>query len=354
MKRGLVLFDPNETAPEEYRSRLGHLQERLRANGLACGLIYGDVASSGDICYLTNLTIYWNQGVLAVPDQGEPVFLTKLSKRVYPWMRSSSVVNDIRSNPDLGRAIVQFCRERLAGRASPKVALIDEAWWPESIVANVRAALPEVDFADVEGAVRDRRAQPSQSELALLGRARSILDEAIDTALTGNHTTEERWAAVQRISRRSGFMDILGHCHADPEDGSVSVEVSGQFRHLWLRRAKARGGNATARLQPALEAIAGSLKPGTTRAEMQAAGAKYADIAGWQGFACDCLSHVDIETDGAQRMPAPDDPQPFRNGELVLLTCSAPSARGMVILGDMFLVGDTGARIVPARAGAGK
>jgi Creatinase/Prolidase N-terminal domain len=352
MKRGLVLFDPNETAPEEYRSRLGRLQECLRANGLACGLIYGDVASSGDICYLTNLTIYWNQGVLAVPDQGEPVFLTKLSKRVYPWMRSSSVVDDIRSNPDLGRAIVQFCRECLAGRASPKVALIDEAWWPESIVANVRAALPEVGFSNIEGLVRDQRAQPSQSELVLLGRARSILEDAIDTALAGNHTIEERWAAVQRISRRSGFMDILGHCHADPEDGSVSVEVSGQFRHLWLRRAKARGGDAAARLQPALEAIAGSLKPGATRAEVQAAGAGYAEIAGQQGFACDCLSHVDIETDGAQRMLAPDDPRPFRDGELVLLTCSAPSARGMVTLGDMFLVGDAGARIVPASAGA--
>jgi Creatinase/Prolidase N-terminal domain len=350
MKRGLVLFDPNETPPEEYKSRLGRLQERLRADRLACGFIYGDVASSGDICYLTNLTIYWNQGVLAVPDQGEPVFLTKLSKRVYPWMRSSSVVNDIRSNPDLGRAIVQFCREHLAGSASPKVALIDEAWWPESIVANVRAALPEVDFTNVEGAVRDQRAKPSQSELALLGRARSILEDAIDTALTGNHTTEERWAAVQRISRRRGFMDILGHCHANPEEGSVSVDVSGQFRHLWLRCAKARGGDAAARLQPALDAIAGSLKPGATRAEVQAAGARYAETARWQGFACDCLSHTDIETDGAQRPPAGADSEPLQDGEVVLLTCSASSARGTVALGDMFLVGDTGARTIANEA----
>jgi hypothetical protein len=354
MKRGLVVFDPNETAPEEYKSRLGRLQERLRANGLACGFIYGDVASSGDICYLTNLTIYWNQGVLAVPDQGEPVFLTKLSKRVYPWMRRSSVVNDIRSNPDLARAIVQFCRERLAGCVSPKVGLIDEAWWPESVVANVRASLPEVGFLNIEGVVRDQRTQPSQSELALLGRARSILEDAIDTALAGNQTTEDRWAAVQRISRRSGFLDIVGQCRADPEDGSVSLDVAGQFRHLWLRRAKVRGGDAASRLPPALEAVANSLKPGATRAEVQAAGAQYAKSAGWQDFACDCLSHVDIETDGAQRMPALEDPQPFRDGEVVLLKCTAPSARGMVALGDMFLVGDTGPRIVPARDGAGK
>jgi hypothetical protein len=354
MKRGLVLFDPDETAPEEYVSRLGRLQEGLRANGLACGLIYGDVASSGDICYLTNLTIYWNQGVLAVPDQGEPVFLTRLSKRVFPWMRRSSVVNDIRSNQDLARAIVQFCSERVEGRASLKVGLIDEAWWPQSIVANICAALPGVGFANVERVVRDQRARPSQSELALLGRARLIMDDAIDTALAGNHTSEERWAAVQRISRRSGFMDILGYCHADPEDSSISVDVSGQFRHVWLRRAQARGGDAAARLQPALETIAGSLKPGVTRAQVQTAGARYAEIAGWKGFACDCLSHVDIETDGAQRIPVADDPQPFRDGELVLLTCSAPSARRMITLGDMFLVGDTGARIVPARAGAGK
>jgi hypothetical protein len=353
MKRGLALFDPNETAPEEYRSRLGRLQEGLRAKGLACGLIYGDVAASGDICYLTNLTIYWNQGVLAVPDQGEPVFLTRLSKRVFPWMRRSSVVNDIRSNQDLARAIVQFCDESLKDRASPKVGLIDETWWPHSIVANIRAALPGVGFVNVERLVRDQRARPSQSELALLGRARLIMDDAIEAALAGSHTSEERWAAVQRISRSSGFMDILGDCHADPEDGSITVDVSGQFRHLWLRRAQARGGDTAARLQPALKTIAGALKPGVTRAQVQAAGARYAKTAGWQGFACDSLSHVDIETDGAQRIPAADDPQPFRDGELVLLTCSAPSARGMITHGDMFLVSDTGARIVSARAGTG-
>lgn len=348
MKRGLVAFDPNETAPGEYQARLAGLQEILRAKGLAGAFIYGDVAASGDIAYLTNLTIYWNQGVLAVPDEGAPVFLTKLSKRVYPWMRSSSVVDDIRSNQDLARAMVQFCRERLAGRASPKVGMVDEAWWPESVVAKVRADLPEVAFEDIGSVVREQRAQPSDSELAMLKHAHAILERAVDTALSGDHTPGERWAALQRTSRRAGFLDIIGQCRVDPEDGSIALDVAAQFRHLWLRRANARGGDAAARLPVALEAVAGPLKPGASRADMQAVGAHYAESQSWPGFACDCLSHVDIETEGAQRMS--DHRQMLRAGEVVLLKCTAPAARGTVALGDMYLVGETGARSLSKEA----
>ena len=84
MKRGLVLFDPAEIPAAEWRARVAAVQRELAASGTDVALIYGDVSRSDDIAYLTNLCVYWNEGVLAVPAHGEPAFLTKLSPRVFP------------------------------------------------------------------------------------------------------------------------------------------------------------------------------------------------------------------------------------------------------------------------------
>ena len=247
--------------------------------------------------------------------------------------------------------MVQFCREVLPARFAQGRA-DRQAWWPESIVANIRAALPEFDFSNIEGSVRDQRAQPSQSELALLGRARSILEDAIDTALTGNHTSEERWAAVQRISRRSGFMDIFGHCHADPETvrsqskfpvSSVIFGCGVRRRAVATRQRGCAGSRCDSRLaQTWRHARRGASGRGKIRRNRRL-----------ERFCLRLPQSPDIETDGAQRPPADTNSEPLQDGEVVLLTCSAPSARGTVALGDMFLVGEAGARIVPASAGAG-
>jgi len=99
MKRGLVLFDPAEIPADEWRGRVAAVQRQLAASGTDVALIYGDVSRSDDIAYLTNLCVYWNEGILAVPAHGDPVFLTKLSPRVHPWMRLISTVTEIRSGP---------------------------------------------------------------------------------------------------------------------------------------------------------------------------------------------------------------------------------------------------------------
>ena len=76
MKRGLVVRDAEEIADSEWAARVGALQSELAAAGVDIALIYNDVSRGDDIGYLTNLCIYWNEGVLAVPATGEPAMLT--------------------------------------------------------------------------------------------------------------------------------------------------------------------------------------------------------------------------------------------------------------------------------------
>lgn len=82
MKRGLVVLDHDELPEEEWRRRIDRTRAVLREQGVDLALVYGDVFRSDDIAYLTNLCIYWNEGMLAVPADGEPALLTKLSPRV--------------------------------------------------------------------------------------------------------------------------------------------------------------------------------------------------------------------------------------------------------------------------------
>jgi hypothetical protein len=103
VKRGLV-----EPPRADHAGRVRALQERLRAAGAQLGLVYGDVSRSDDIEYLTGLCIYWNEGVVGVPADGEPALLSKLSKRVHPWMRATSTLTDLRSGRDLAALIAGF------------------------------------------------------------------------------------------------------------------------------------------------------------------------------------------------------------------------------------------------------
>ena len=121
MKRGLVTLDASGRA-----DRLRAFQRHLGVDGLAAAAIYGDVHRSGDLTYLTNLCLYWNEGVLVVPADGEPVLLTKLSARVQPWMRETSTLRDVRSGPDLASLLAGL----LQGRAPGVLGLVDRAWWP--------------------------------------------------------------------------------------------------------------------------------------------------------------------------------------------------------------------------------
>src|SRR3954470_19296331 len=137
MKRGLVVLDPDEVPTGEWQERVGGLQRRLAEERVDLALVYGDVFASDDIGYLTNLCIYWNEGVLAVPVDGEPAFLTKLSKRVHPWMRATSTLEDLRSGRDLAGLIADLAGETRA------VGLVDRDLWPAALVHDVEATLPD-------------------------------------------------------------------------------------------------------------------------------------------------------------------------------------------------------------------
>jgi hypothetical protein len=317
VKRGLVRLDPAELTAEELGRRTRATQEQLRAAGVVAALIYGDVSRSGDIAYLTNLCIYWNEGVLLVPAWGEPAFLSKLSGRVHTWMRATSSVRDLASGPDLARLI----GEHVAGLGPGAVGVVDRAWWPCTLLDDVVPRLRGRELRDVGRLVRAERLRPPAPELALLRRAAAVAEAALDMAAAPGLPRAERMARAELAARRAGATDLLVDCDAGP-DGAVALQVRAQLLACW--GLAARTVPEPPALASAWRAASERLRAGVTRSELRAA------APGWD---VDVLSHPDVETRGDHRLPGELD-VPARAGAVAALRVSAAgmvAARTFVI-----------------------
>lgn len=348
MKRGLVLLDPAEVPGWEWRRRIGAVTERLDTEGIDVALVYGDVSRSDDIGYLTNLCIYWNEGVLAVPVDGEPVFLTKLSPRVHPWMRRVSTVTEIRSGRNLPELVAKFLSDRPQGT----VGLVDAALWPAAVVREIAAAVPGWSVRELGGLVREQRIVPAEPELALLRHGGRVLARAAAQACGAGLPAPARIAVVERCLRRAGFLDVLANSFAST-DGVTSVGVTGQYRTGWLHAARLAGtgdaaGGWPAALRAALAAAIDAAEPGRTGADLLAAvrGALVGLPAGASGWVS-WVNQADLATGGEYAGQTPDTP--LVAGSVVAIAVDVLFADGgYATVADTVLIGAGGAEPLTA------
>lgn len=341
VKRGLVLFDPEELTADELAERVATLQQKLRADGVTAALIYGDVYHSGDITYLTNLCIYWNEGTVFVPAAGEPALLSKLSSRVHPWMKANSNLRDMRSGNNIADLLV-----KALGDAAPGViGLVEMDWWPAPLVDEIRAKLPVWGVRDLGPVVRRARQQPSSSELRLLRESAAVSASAVAGSLEKTLTNPERAGRAELAARSAGVEDVYVFCDASTAQADT-VEVLSEYRGYWTIAARviARGalpwGSALVRAYDAAES---KLAAGVDLAQLR--GAVGQAMAGepipWR---IDLIHHTDLETRGDFRTPAETE-APVRSGAVagLRLEFTLPD-RSRAVVADTFLIDDNGSQ----------
>jgi Xaa-Pro aminopeptidase len=344
MKRGLVVLDPAEVPEQERPERVARLQRRLTEEGVTIGLVYGDVHRSDDIGYLTNLCIYWNEGILAVPAEGDPAFLMKLSPRVHPWMRRSSTLTDLRSGKGFPALVQGLVEDKEPG----VLGLVDAALWPATAVEEVRAAAPGWEVRALGGVVREQRLVPSAAELALLGEAAGHLATALDAGTAPDLPDGERIALLEQALRGAGYTDLMVEVVHGP-DGVSAVEVTGQFRFGWLRAARLVAPPAGAAVAPwaaavqnALAAARGAVAPGVAAAVPAAT----AENAFTTGLPAGAIAHAtvvhqaDLSTGGDYA--SPDEELPAGAVVVVGVEVLFPDG-GRVAVADTVRVAVTGA-----------
>lgn len=331
MKRGLVLLDPAEVPESEWGRRIGVLQKNLAADGIDVAFVYGDVFRSDDIAYLTNLCVYWNEGVLAVPADGEPAFLTKLSPRVYPWMRRVSTVEDIRS----GRNFADLVATYLKDHPDATVGLVDAGLWPESVLAELTDRLGDRQVRELGGLVRDLRLAPAEAETGLLRTAGGLLAEAALASAAPGLAVPERVAVAERTLRWGGYLDLLTQPGATT-DGVSSLRITGQYRTCWLQAARLSGDAPwTGQLTSALDAAIAAIGPGVTGADLRAA------VSLPEGGELSWVHQADLSTNGEYART--DPATPLAEGAVLALAADVLfDDGGYAVVADTVLVTATG------------
>lgn len=336
MKRGLVVKDLQEIAAEEWAGRVAQLQGALVAEGVDVALIYGDVSRSDDIGYLTNLTIYWNEGVVAIPSDGEAALLTKLSPRVFGWMGRTSMIEDFRS----GKALGALAQQYLEGREPGVLGLIEAALWPAAAVQELRDALPDWEIRELGSLVRQARTVPSPAEVALLGRGAGVVRDAVRDASRAGLSTHERVAELELQVRSAGFCDLL--LSLDDSSAEVAtIEARGEFRHGWLLVARSFGTAAwLPALREALDRAIAASGPGIAWAEAEAEAASVvAEAIPGATAVLRAVNQADIATNGELHEP----PVSTAEGEVVAVVLEVVAPEGRAVIGDTVLITERGA-----------
>ncbi len=250
MKRGLIEWDPAELPPETLQARVGRCQGLLRERGLDAAVFYTSVAQPVMGRYLTHFLPYWNEGVLVLPRDGEPLLCVGLSNRVFPWIKGSSTLKEIRVSRNLGADAAKA----LAERGARRVGLGDAGSIPYRVVAALRAALADGEVVDLPEIVQTLRLGLDPDEVRLRERSGRLVADALAQATPEPAGTDSALAGrLDRRLRLGGAEDTLvlagpvGQWPGLPRgialDGPANVLLQVEYKGHWVQVGRTVGAN---------------------------------------------------------------------------------------------------------------
>jgi Xaa-Pro aminopeptidase len=235
MKRGLITWDKAELPPSVFEARLARARAALAKHDLPALLVYSDVWRSTEGRHLTNFMPYWNRSLIVIPREQGPVLLCGLSPRVYPWIKSVTVFEEIRPASKLVPTLLQLCAER----GWTKLGVLDLPRLPHEIHVPLQAS--NVEAYDVQLDLTD------DAEVAMRRRAEQMAREILTAELPkGAGLTDYQFSGLlERAFRRAGAEDLVllfstGDSAPRPAHGAMlgeqySIAVALEYRGHWAR-----------------------------------------------------------------------------------------------------------------------
>ena len=210
MKRGWITWDKTELPPSAFESRLAVVRTQLEKADLPALVVYTDVWRSNQGRYLSNFMPYWNRALLVIPRDSAPILLCGLSPRVYPWIRSVTILEEIRPSTNLAQQLAQLRTEK----DWTKIGVLDLPQIPYDLLVP--------DAVDISWSAI--HPEPDDAELAMYRRAakmaREILAEELPDFSVGS---------LELKLRRAGAEDVVILVN----DGSISLAM--EYRGHWAK-----------------------------------------------------------------------------------------------------------------------
>jgi Xaa-Pro aminopeptidase len=247
MKRGWITWDRTEFPPAAFEARLERVRKTLAERDLPALVVYTDVWKSNRARYFSNFMPYWNRALLVIPTNDKPVLLCSLSPRVYPWIKSVTILEEIKPSPNLAQRVFEMCSEK----DWKKIGVLDLMGLPYDLYAQLREG--KVELEDVPWSAV-RQPQPDQWELAMYHHTAKITREILGEELPGGAglVDYELVGRLERGFRRAGAEDLVilvtnGETPPAPPTGATlgedfSVSVALEYRGHWVKLARTRSG----------------------------------------------------------------------------------------------------------------
>ena len=239
MKRGWITWDQTELPRAAFEARLDALRRHLADHDLPAAAVYSDVWRSNWARHFSNFMPYWNRALLVVPCDAAPILLCGLSPRVYPWVRSVTILDEIRPSPNLARQLLDLASEK----SWKCLGILDLAGLPFDLYQQIRGgAVETVDVSLPAGL--DSWALSMYRGAAKMAREGLTEEVARGAGLTDYEFTSR----LERKFRRAGAQDLVilvtnGQSVPAPARGETlgsdfSVALALEYRGHWVKLAR--------------------------------------------------------------------------------------------------------------------
>ncbi len=255
MKRGWITWDKAEIPPAAFEKRLDVARNHLAARDLPALVVYTDVWRSNQGRHFSNFMPYWNRALLVIPRDGAPVLLCGLSPRVYPWIRSVTILEEIQPSPNLAQQLQKMCGDK----GWTRIGVLDLPQLPSDLAAPNAVDVPWVAVHPT----------PDESELKMYRRAAKMAREILEAEMAygAGMVDHEFVGRLELKYRRAGAEDLVilatnGDTPPLPPGGatlgdSFSLAVALEYRGHWAKVARCLAPNSGAAREAKIELLSG-------------------------------------------------------------------------------------------------
>lgn len=250
MRRGLIVWNPEEITRAALDARLERLRAALPGDGLDAIILYTNFVRPAAVAYMSSFSPYWADGLLFIPAAGEPIFSTSMSTRMNGWIRTVNPVGDVVNTRRPGVHVGTWLNDHPDVR---KVGVVEIDGLPAGIYDDLAATAPQVSLVDATGLFADYRGHVDATEHALLSRAAALAEEGL--AAVDPRTMADAGAAVGRVEQvarlggaEEAYVAIAPDTASDLRLARISgpvrlgrsfaVRSSVAYKGAWVRRTR--------------------------------------------------------------------------------------------------------------------
>lgn len=250
MRRGLISWSREEVPIAALDRRISRLQAAMHKEDTGALLAYTSFAQPSAVSWISHFVPYWSEALLVLLPDGGPILLAALTKRVHPWIKEVSHIEQVVMAPRLGVGAVTLLSERISQDAKVGIVGFDSLPW--SVAEPLVHAYPGDKLFDASDLFATVRQPADPQERGLTVKALEAVNDALRAIPFDVTKVSEITSSIESSTRLAGAEEVLQRVSPDLAQSGVlarmegdyplgkryAVEVSMAYKGCWVRVTK--------------------------------------------------------------------------------------------------------------------